>query len=91
MARHSEIYKTTEWEKVRQFVIVRDNGLCVLCRKKGKIKPGTQIDHIEELTDKNKHDWNIAYNPENLQLLCDDCHQHKHGRSIGLQNFVAPL
>ncbi|KUP24912.1 HNH endonuclease signature motif containing protein [Paenibacillus sp. DMB5] len=90
MARHPEIYSAPEWGHARQFVIVRANGLCEECRRKGKVKSGKDVDHIIELTDDNKHDWNIAYNPDNLQYLCTDCHNHKHSRSIGLQNFLQP-
>jgi len=90
MARHAEIYNTIEWERARKFVIARANGLCEHCLKKKRIKPGKEVDHIIELTDENKHDWNIAYNPDNLQLLCSDCHNDKHDRSIGLQKFLLP-
>jgi 5-methylcytosine-specific restriction endonuclease McrA len=91
MARHSEIYKDPQWEKVRQYVIARANGLCEMCKAKGIIKPGREVDHIVELTDGNKRDWDVAYNPDNLQLLCGDCHNDKHDRSIGLQKFIAPV
>lgn len=90
MARHPEIYASPEWKKVRRFVISRSNGLCEECLKRNKVKPGKEVDHVTELTDKNKHLWNIAYNPENLQLLCSDCHNEKHDRSIGLQKFLSP-
>lgn len=90
MARHPEIYQKREWKKVRKEVIRRANGLCEKCFPKGKIKVGKEVDHIIELTDENKHDWNIAYNPKNLQLLCADCHNDKHDRSIGLQKFLTP-
>ncbi|RTE05500.1 HNH endonuclease [Paenibacillus whitsoniae] len=88
MARHPEIYASPEWEPARQFVISRANGLCELCWQKGTVKAGKDVDHIIELTDQNKHDWHIAYDPANLQYLCTDCHNHKHERSIGLQNFL---
>lgn len=91
MARYPEIYADPQWELVRQIVIVRDQGLCVLCRVKGRIKAGVQVDHIIELNDENKNDWNIAFNPDNLRLLCDGCHQHRHGRSNGLQDFLEPV
>ncbi len=90
MARHPEIYAHPEWKKVRRFAVSRANGLCEACKKKGKVTKGREVDHIIELTDTNKHDWNIAYNPSNLQLLCPDCHNHKHDRSIGLQSFLSP-
>jgi 5-methylcytosine-specific restriction endonuclease McrA len=90
MARHPEIYASSAWEKARRVCIVKADGLCEECRKKGRVRKGREVDHIIELTDENKKDWNIAYNPENLQLLCSDCHNHKHARSIGLQNFLIP-
>lgn len=46
----------------RQQVIERDEGLCQLC---GDV--GTEIDHIDGDSD----------DLDNLQLLCDDCHNEK--------------
>lgn len=91
MARHPEIYASSDWEPARQAAILKAEGRCEHCKRKGKVKPGKEVDHIIELTDDNKHDWNIAYNPDNLQYLCSDCHNHKHGRSIGLRDFVTPI
>lgn len=90
MARHSEVYRKPEWKKVRKEVIRRANGLCEDCKARNKIKTGKEVHHIIELTDENKHDWNIAYNPANLRLLCSDCHNDRHDRSIGLQKFLIP-
>ena len=90
LAKHKEIYKDPQWEPARQECIRKANGLCEECKRKDKLKPGKEVDHIIELTNQNKHDWNIAYNPNNLQYLCTDCHNHKSGRSIGLQNFLTP-
>jgi len=72
LARHPEVYRNKQWPKSRAFVISRANGLCEHCRTKGIFKAGREVDHIVELTDSNKHDWNVAYNPENLQYLCSD-------------------
>lgn len=90
MAKYPEIYKTSEWKAARSYVITRSNGLCELCKKKGKIIPGKIVHHIKWLTDENKHDWNIAYNPNNLEYICNDCHEEEHDRSIGLQKFLSP-
>jgi len=103
MARFPEVYNDPRWEPARQAVIIRDKGLCQECRRKGIYKPcptgkngkkrksGIQVHHIIELTEENKTDWNIAFNPNNLEVRCDDCHQHQHGRSIGLQSFTQPV
>lgn len=90
MARYRNIYKKPEWRKVRSIVIVRANGLCERCKRKGKIVKGKEVHHIKWLTDDNKDDWDIAYNPDNLILLCSDCHNEEHDRSIGLQRFINP-
>ncbi|MCA0754917.1 HNH endonuclease [Paenibacillus sp. N4] len=91
MARHPEIYRKAEWRKSRAYVINRTNGLCEQCLKEGRTEVGHEVDHIIELTNSNKHYWNIAYNPDNLQLLCVDHHNEKHGRSTGLHRFVGPI
>lgn len=90
MARHSDIYKSKEWAKVRAYVIAKANGLCEQCKRKGKIKRGKEVHHKIWLTDKNKHDFNISFNPDNLIYLCADCHNDEHDRSIGLQDFLCP-
>ena len=90
MARHKDIYKTKEWQQVRRYVITRSNGLCEKCKAKGKIKKGKEVHHKKWLNDNNKHDWDIAYNPDNLIFLCSDCHNDEHDRSTGLQKFLTP-
>ena len=47
--------------------------MCEHCR----IKPGRELDHIEELTEDNVHDAWVTLNHENYQWLCGDCHKRK--------------
>lgn len=91
MARFRQVYHTTEWERVRQYVIQRAQGLCEECLRQGRIEVGTDVDHIQPLTENNWQDWNIAYNPDNLQLLCKQCHAAKHSKDSGLSQFVEPV
>lgn len=91
MARFPQVYRTTEWERVRQYVIQRAHGLCEECLRQGRIEVGTDVDHIQPLDESNWQDWNIAYNPDNLQLLCRQCHAEKHKRDSGLSRFVEPV
>lgn len=90
MAKYPEVYKDKEWKKSRSFVITRSNGLCERCKKKGKVKAGKVVHHIRWLNDENKSDWNVAYNPKNLEYVCNDCHEDEHDRSTGLQKFLIP-
>lgn len=91
MAKFPEVYKHPEWKKCRRVVIVRSNGLCERCKIKNKIAKGKEVHHIIWLTEDNKDDWNIAYNPNNLINLCTDCHNEEHDRSNGLQKFMEPI
>mgnify|MGYP001809808817 CR=1 FL=1 len=90
MGQFSHIYRTARWKKVRTYVIGRAHGLCEGCKRRGVMRPGREVDHIEELTEENCTVDAIVYNPKNLQLLCTDCHNEKHDRSIGIQRFLSP-
>lgn len=57
-----ESYGRKVTPQVRSDVITRDAGLCQTCGG-----PGNEVDHIEG--DSNE--------PDNLQLLCSDCHRKK--------------
>lgn len=90
MARFQQVYKKAEWLRVRRYVIERAHGLCEECLRQGRIQAGVEVDHVVPLDEENWQNWDIAYNPENLQLLCRDCHNLKHGRISSLQRFVEP-
>jgi 5-methylcytosine-specific restriction endonuclease McrA len=69
-------YDTSKWRKLRQFVIDRAGGICEICH----VEKGTIADHIKEVNDDNVNDPDIVWNPDNLQALCQGCHNKKtHG------------
>lgn len=73
--RESGFYSDSKWIKTRDMIRKRDKMTCVKC---GDFTADRyEVDHIIELTWDNVDDWNIAYNPENLQLLCWKCHKAK--------------
>lgn len=90
MARIRQVYKSPEWEPARRHVITRAHGLCEECLRHGRIEAGKDVHHIIELTEENWQDWDIAFNRDNLELLCASCHNQKHGRCTGLAGFLAP-
>jgi len=91
MARFPQVYRMAEWQRVREYVIQRAQGLCEECVRQGRVEAGTEVDHIQPLTESNWRDWNIAYNPDNLQLLCRECHAARHGGDSGLSRFIEPV
>lgn len=73
--RGTGFYSNRKWHKVRDFIRIRDKMTCQQCHL--PITGRSIVDHIEPITMENMHDWDIAYNPENLRLLCIACHNIK--------------
>lgn len=73
-------YASDEWITLRQLLINQRGNRCKHC---GKIIPRS-IDiighHIEELTPENVNDFTISLNPDNIELICFDCHNKDHYR-----------
>lgn len=80
-------YKSRTWQKVRQFIWKRDNGLCQDCLRKGLITPGKEVHHIVELTEDNIIDASISLGEENLITLCKSCHEARHNASIRSRRY----
>jgi 5-methylcytosine-specific restriction endonuclease McrA len=69
-------YNTKRWEKLREFVINRDGGMCVYCGAKGDT-----VHHIEWVNDFNCNDPMITFNVDNLETVCRDCHAKIHSKT----------
>lgn len=64
-------YKTTAWRHTREQVLLRDYSTCVRCGLEGNI-----VDHIIPSED----DWEDRLNIDNLETLCQRCHNLKTKR-----------
>jgi 5-methylcytosine-specific restriction protein A len=56
------------WSRVRRRVMDRDYYTCQVCANVGKIRTGTEVDHI-----RNDGDDSM----DNLQTICVPCHRAK--------------
>jgi 5-methylcytosine-specific restriction enzyme A len=72
-----------QWQKIRKLVLMRDAGICQVCKAKGQLTIGSEVDHIEPL---NNGGSNELYN---LQLLCADCHAEKTRNDLGQRQRIA--
>lgn len=72
-------YKSKAWQACRAYIMSRDAGLCVDCRKAGRITAAEEVHHIKELTPDNINDPEVTLNPSNLVSLCRECHKARHG------------
>lgn len=76
----ASFYTSTRWKKFR-LALIRERGLrCEKCGRTLLDESLIEADHIRELTPDNILNPAISLNPHNIQLLCKDCHNEKHGR-----------
>jgi len=55
---------------------LNENPLCAECLASGIITPALVVDHIEP----HKGDYDKFWNENNMQSLCETCHNKKTGR-----------
>lgn len=68
-------YKSEAWKLAREIKIRSVNGRCERCSGIGQ-----EVHHRNRLTVENVDDSAISLNPENLELLCLECHNKEHKR-----------
>lgn len=54
------------------------NHLCERCLAKGLVVPARIVHHKIYLTEENYRDPSVSLNLENLEALCQDCHNAEH-------------
>ena len=80
----TKFYHSPAWRKLRQ-IHLSENPYCVECIKKGKNTAANTVDHIKPI---NRNDpfntmagmYGDPLDPENLQSMCEKCHNSKSGR-----------
>lgn len=74
-----KLYNTARWRKMRQAKLMQ-NPLCERCEEKGIVTQATQVHHITPISNGESELMmkDLAYNFDNLQSLCDKCHQELH-------------
>jgi len=68
-----KFYRSREWKNTREAYICLRHGLCERCGAGGKI-----VHHKVYLTPSNIWDPSVSLNFDNLELLCQDCHNREH-------------
>ena len=76
------LIRSGAWKKVRAGIIRRDNGVCILCFRRGYIQfRNLQVHHIVKRTT----DLSLAYDPSNLVTLCRTCHEEVEELPVAVQ------
>lgn len=83
---NQKFYASSEWKRVRNLVILRDNG-CDLGVKGCEINGTIYIHHINPITIEDiKESTEFLLNPENLICVSYDTHQAIHYGSFAQAN-----
>jgi len=67
-----KFYHSAKWKRCRSLVIHKYHGRCKDCGKAGH-----EVHHIIPLTEQNVNNPYISLGLDNLELLCQDCHNAK--------------
>ncbi len=70
-------YKGKAWQECRHAYYIYRYGICERCGGPGEI-----VHHKIYLTPKNISDPDITLNFDNLELLCQDCHNKEHSKQL---------
>lgn len=72
-------YQSSQWRKCRNAYFQMKHGLCERCSETGKI-----VHHKKYLNESNINDVEITLSFDNLELLCQDCHNKEHNEKYGI-------
>lgn len=76
--RLDKFYRSTEWRKLRKVAVARDNHECCKCKERGYVGPADCVHHILEV----KLYPDKALDLNNLQTLCNKCHNITHDKLL---------
>ena len=65
------------WRDLRERILLRDHGLCQVCKRAGRLTQATEVDHITPKAQQGTDD------EENLQSICSPCHADKTQADAG--------
>lgn len=73
-------YQSRSWKECRKAFLESKHSICDRCGE-----PADIVHHKEYLTPKNINDPRLTLSWNNLEALCQDCHNKEHHGSNGLR------
>ena len=75
MELHS-FYMTSNWKRVREYRLMLDDYLCVVCREDNRMVKADIVHHVKQLEDYPE----LALSIDNLISICHSHHNQLHAR-----------
>lgn len=73
-----QFYNSKSWEACREAFLASQGYLCQRCSTKENPVVAKIAHHKIYLTEENIHDPAVALSWDNLEALCQDCHNKEH-------------
>lgn len=81
---YTKIMNSQRWQNLRNETL-KARPYCERCQAKGRLEKAQIVHHIKPIESghSNEEYESLAFNPENLQPLCNKCHSYIHRIEIG--------
>ena len=78
--RYQKLLNSPRWAEVKRIVWQRAGGLCERCKREGFITAGVDCHHKQPVESAKTEEEmrRLAYNVNNIELLCIACHIKVH-------------
>lgn len=85
-----KFYESQTWRDCQAAYMKKANHLCERCLKNGRHEPARIVHHKIHLTPATLGDPELMYGFDNLEALCQECHnkEHKRERKVKRWEFV---
>ena len=80
---NKDFYQSRLWQECRESYLITQNYICERCGEIAKI-----VHHKTLLTPENTHDPHITLAHENLEALCQTCHNAEHHGKPKAQRYA---
>jgi len=80
MPTNPKFYTSRTWRKFRELVITRSEGMCSKCHKVFPDTSQLEVHHKKYLKNDDYNKPELAYNLDNVEVICHECHNKEHSR-----------
>lgn len=80
MPTNPKFYTSRTWRKFRELVITRSEGMCSKCHKVFPDTSQLEVHHKKYLKNDDFNKPELAYNLDNVEVICHECHNKEHSR-----------
>ncbi len=80
MPTNPKFYTSRTWRKFRELVITQSEGMCSKCHKVFPDTSQLEVHHKKYLKNDDFNKPELAYNLDNVEVICHECHNKEHSR-----------